>query len=352
MRLLILLLALLPASLAAQGATGSRWSRPCGGVVDGVSVAAYPPYFGPLNDGRLPLDVVAESLPGNPVSLAFHPDGSLYVAVTYDLAYPLAAYSAFFGSVMRIADGEARVLVDGLRHPAGLLFVGNDLYVSQLGAIERLREVAGTSCQARDVVVDNLPFDSAHFTNGLAWHAGRVYASQGFALQWIAPWSRQELQGTVFSFLPDGSDLRVEVSGLRNTFDIAFDVRGGLWGADNGEDVDYDASGQETADELNLLVPGAAYGYPQCPVPACVSPVLDLGVSKGPAGIAWHAGRLFLCLWAVGEVLAFDPASGQLTRPFWNVNSPSDIVAGPDGALYVTEWTTHRVLRLPAPPAT
>ena len=62
----------------------------------------------------------------------------------------------------------------------------------------------------------------------------------------------------MLSFRPDGSDLRVFASGLRNPYGLAVDGRGRIWATDNGRDE----KALGAPDELDLLQAGHRYGFP------------------------------------------------------------------------------------------
>ena len=68
---------------------------------------------------------------------------------------------------------------------------------------------------------------------------------------------------TILTANPDGTNLTVYASGLRNPYDIAFDSQGRLWATDNGSDgVVYD----DTNDEIEVQ---ASVGL-TVPADACV----------------------------------------------------------------------------------
>jgi len=295
-----------------------------------------------INEG-LPAEVFA-NLPSHPSSIVFAPDGTLYAAVTYG-EYPVKVADTMRGGIYQVVNGESRLLLEGLHHPVGLLFVGDDLYVSHLGEVLRIKNVNGTSCSGVDAVVSNLPFDEAHQTNGMVFRDGRIFISQGNAL-YASSQSRLELRGTIFSVLLDGSDLRVEVTGLRNTFDLVFDDLGRLWGADNGPNVIYDPGITEedvTPDELNLLVPGKDYDS------GGEKPAALFEKHVAASGITWDGERVLIALWAWGQVRYYNSATGTADDFLWNLSAPTDIIVGPDGWYYIAEWQGNRIIRVILP---
>lgn len=68
-----------------------------------------------------------------------------------------------------------------------------------------------------------------------------------------------EYLGTVISFDRDGSAIEIEASGLRNVYDLAFDRRGNLFGANN----DGMSVRSKVWESLCLLTDDANFGYPE-----------------------------------------------------------------------------------------
>ncbi|MEE8347325.1 MAG: PQQ-dependent sugar dehydrogenase, partial [Dehalococcoidia bacterium] len=67
----------------------------------------------------------------------------------------------------------------------------------------------------------------------------------------------------------DGDSLEVFARGLRNPYDLAFDSEGGLWATANEHDFFEPADDGLTLlrnppEELNYIVEGAHYGWPEC----------------------------------------------------------------------------------------
>jgi glucose/arabinose dehydrogenase len=120
------------------------------------------------------------------------------------------------------------------------------------------------------------------------------------------------LGGTIMAMpLDRNSEPRVYARGLRNAFDLTFCPDGRLYASDNGPDQ-MDLPVEETyPDEVNLILEGGHYGYPNYfgVVPAStgtISPVALLPVGSGSTGIVCHqgdafgedyAGDLFVALW-------------------------------------------------------
>ena len=159
-----------------------------------------------------------------PTALAFGPHGFLY-----------ATEEA--GRVVSFSQGAKapRVFAKGFRESTlGLLWYAGALYVSDKGRVSRLTDTNGDRRADSDrVIVDHLP-NGLHQQDAIVQLHGRLYLGSGSTCNACPQTSRQS--AAVLSFRPDGSDLRVFASGLRNPYGLAVDGRGRLWATDNGRD--------------------------------------------------------------------------------------------------------------------
>lgn len=306
-----------------------------------------------LNGAKVEAEVLIPKLPGKPTSIALHPDGSVYVAITYGEEYPIQVPRDMVGSVFQVMNGEAHLLLDGLHHPQGLLFVDNTLYVSQFGEVLKLTDVQGTSCDEVSVLIGNLPFDESHSTNGMAFRDGRVYIAQGNPKH-ANENTRKDLAGTIFSITPEGADVQVEASGFRNPYDLAFDSHGQLWTSDNGPNIGYEedvtSEAQITQDEIIRVEKGGNYGYP-CPVEeTCGLPAaMLLEKHSVPTGMTPYKDGLLISSFAMWQTRLIDPATNTYSAFYWDVSFPVDTAMGTDGYIYVAEWDPGRILRVKPP---
>jgi glucose/arabinose dehydrogenase len=152
--------------------------------------------------------------------------------------------------------------------------------------------------------------------------------------------------------------------GLRNPFDFAFDPFGdGIFAVDNGEQCD---------DEINLILPGAFYGwqsdydtvfpceddrpgedegvtYPLIHFTPTVAPV-GIEVYSGDL-IPAYTGNIFFCAWVDGHMRALTLNDARDTVIYSEeidlrrTACHTDIVTGPDGALYYASMEgIHRLV--------
>jgi putative membrane-bound dehydrogenase-like protein len=344
-----------PSPTATASPTASLTPTPTATVDLGISVPA-----------GFRVGLYAEGL-SNPTSLAFGPDGRLYV-------------SQANGRISAVTDTDGDGLGDrvdgfaeGFVSPLGLAWRGNDLYVGSRGTVSVVRDANGDGrADARDDIITGLPV-GRHQTNGLAFGPdGRLYIGQG-SIDDHGEYGIVPLEASVLRANPDGTDLAVYASGLRNPYDLAFHpVTGELFATDNGRDTP--ATG--VSEELNVIVEGGHYGWPDCwdvgegtHCEGTIPPVVELQEHSSADGLAFYTGHLFpsqyqnvlfIALWgansgdpAIGKkvvavVLAHSGTGWQGTvYDFaWGFANPLDVTVGPDGALYVADFGTGRVYKI------
>ena len=184
---------------------------------------------------------------------------------------------------------------------------------------------------------------------------------------------RQLMEASILVANPDGSGLRVFAAGTRNPFDLAFFPGANfLFATDNGRDV----PASSVPDELNRIVDGGNYGWPDCwgtgkgkNCAGTIAPVVELPEHSSADGLAFYTGRMFprwknnafICLFGpnsedpdIGHVVVRVELT-QASNGSWSGTvhdfasgfaSPLDIVVGPDGALYVADFRAGIVYRL------
>ena len=244
---------------------------------------------------------------------------------------------------------------------------------NQLGANPAVSRVAGRRLNTDSLITDLLATGlgvhisvSGHDVHGLIrGHDGRIYFS--FGDRGVCVTNREGVvlnvpdTGGVLRCEPDGRNLEIFCTGLRNPQELAFDDLGNLWTVDN------DTAGADPCRVLHL-VEGGDYGWRMSyqhmkGFGPWVSEEMWRGgldgilppagtVSQGPAGLAFYPGTgltpqlagKFVHADFPGGVWAYSVkprgASYELAdkeKILWNC-WPTDVDFGPDGALYVLDW--------------
>ncbi len=293
-----------------------------------------------------------------PTALAFGPDGNLYVAL-------------FTGKIVVLHDmkrmGQAdslTVYADGLNKPTGLLWRGKDLYIEQAGKITLARDLSGRGrADSFTDIVTGLPayVYPLHANFGLTLGPDdRLYFSVGSTSNVSA--ETNPAAARIWSMKPDGSDLRVHATGVRNAFGMAFNAQGDLFATDNAPNW----KGAVLGDELKQIRPGGVYGFPQFGMPAAdadwLPPTLIFPQHTSAAGIVFYndskfspeyKDNAFVAFWNTGQIarvlLSKLPDGSYASR--WELfaqglKNPLAITTGPDGLLYVADFGSDAIYKI------
>lgn len=167
--------------------------------------------------------------------------------------------------------------------------------------------------------------------------------------------SKYSTQGWVMRFDPDGSKREVILTGLRNSFDLAFDSTGELFTFDSDAEWDLGTAWYRPT-RIAHLVTGGEYGWRDDAAvwpeyfEDNVPPVLNVGPGS-PSGLVFGYGAkfperyqraLFICDWTFATVYAvfLDPHgashTGRIQEFVGGAGLPlTDVVIGKDGAMYL-----------------
>jgi glucose/arabinose dehydrogenase len=266
--------------------------------------------------------------------------------------------------------GRPPVLVlSGLQRPLGLVWHRDELYVSSTGRVDAYGGLTGFRFTRRRNVIRDLPSGSHQNDAVAVGPDGRLYLGIGSMCNACPP--THPYEAAIISFLPSGKGVRVVARGLRNPYGLAFiPGRGVLLATENGRD---DLGRDAPPDELNVIVPGRRYGYPDCwhqGGPACIgvsSPLVGLPPHASADGIAvinrtWGARygtSAFIAQFGSSSLprTGHDLVRVALTRlpdGRWRgrtsvfatgFTNPLAVVAAPQGLL-VGDWTTGTIYRL------
>ena len=222
--------------------------------------------------------------------------------MTFDDAGNLLVGAAGDGAVYRFpfADGqlgEAEALIEGLNEPASVaLHTADDgqyLYVGEEHQVSRFPYNEAGPAGEQEVVIPDLP-TGGHGTRTMAFGPdGMLYLAVGSSCNICV--EEEEIRATVSRVNPDGSNLEIIATGLRNPVGLAFQPGTGLlWATVN----ERDNQGNEIPPDLVTIVEeGADYGWPDC-MPPDATPQEDgadcSGITPPTVGIQAHSAPLGL----------------------------------------------------------
>ena len=152
-------------------------------------------------------------------------------------------------------DFSSTTLLSGLNNPHGVHVSQNHVFISEEGKLTRYNHT-NFSLENSTILVEGVPSGNHQtnainaFPNGtLIWHSGSTCNvcveddNRNAALLWVNP---------------DTGEHGILASGVRNSFDGVWVAEMGYLFSDNGRDWD----GDHPDEEINLLVTGEAYGWP------------------------------------------------------------------------------------------
>ena len=223
--------------------------------------------------------------------------------------------------------GEPEVLISGLQQPASVaLFTADDgqyLYVGEMTQVSRFPYDPAGPVGDQEVVVADLPM-GGHRTRTVAFGPdGKLYLAVGSSCNICL--EQEPIRVTVSRANPDGSDLKIFATGMRNPVGLAFQPGTDLlWATVN----ERDNQGNEIPPDLvTIVTEGANYGWPACLPPDATpqEPGADCsGVNPPTVGIQAHSAPLGLAFLA-GEGVPSDLDGDLIVAQHgsWNREPPA-----------------------------
>jgi len=165
-------------------------------------------------------------------------------------------------------DVDARhVFAENLNQPFGMALVGENLFVGNTDAVVRFRYTPNSvRPPGRPKEIVRLPFhagDNGHWTRNIVASpdGSKLYVSVGSASN-IGDYGMEAEEGraAIWQMNPDGTDVRIFASGLRNPVGMSFEpTTNALWTAVNERDMLGD---NLVPDYITSVRNGAFYGWP------------------------------------------------------------------------------------------
>ena len=257
--------------------------------------------------------VVADGFNG-PTQMIMGPDGRLWVAqVNGD-------ENAGQGQIMALdlATKERTVLLEGLLKPTGIAVLDSYLWIATRREIQRAPIATDGTIGPVEAVLTDLPF------NGRS--NGTLTVTPDDRLLFETSGARQGNEAsagsaTLWQLDPaDPTNPQVVATGLKGAYAHTYDQAGRLWTTEIGDDL---VNGAAPPDELNWVMPGADFGWPQC-----------FGQQEAATNYGGTAER---CQQTRTPVALFAPRS-----------TPTSVVASPwaDDTLLVALWLQSSVVRV------
>jgi glucose/arabinose dehydrogenase len=248
--------------------------------------------------------------------------------------------------------------------------VPNDDGAPIMSRIVRYREEDNRATE-ETIIVDKLPTSPEqqyHFGGGLSFGPdGKLYLIFGDRNMLAMARDPEQLPGSILRFNPDGSipndnpfpNSAVYAYGIRNGFGLTWHPQTGyLYETENGTTCD---------DELNLILPGADYGwgvhaYDACPYPDDTgeAPLYQWTPVVAPAGLMFYTGDLLpefkgdllVCAFNQSQLYHFKLSeNGRSVRDVSLINIPTKtnlcrvaLTQGPDGWIYAS--ISDHILRI------
>ncbi|MFE7424616.1 PQQ-dependent sugar dehydrogenase [Streptomyces sp. NPDC057545] len=263
---------------------------------------------------------------GSPWGLAELPDGDLLVSSrdkgTITLIDGKSGKKTLLGAVPGVAPGGEGGLLGiavspdyGSDHLVYAYFTtASDNRIARMQYDEN-GTTPGRLLGAPDTILRGIPKGSVHNGGRIAFGPDRMlYAGTGDTGDDRLAQDRKSLGGKILRMTPDGRPLHgnpeadsvVYSYGHRNVQGLAWDQHKQLWASEFGQD---------TWDELNRIVPGGNYGWPQAEGKSgkkgFIDPVAQWKTSEAsPSGIAFAEGSIWMAALR-GERLWRIPLSGK-----------------------------------------
>jgi putative membrane-bound dehydrogenase-like protein len=341
-----------------------------------------PPPTGPATEKRFPPLQIAPGFKATlfacdpfieyPSVIAAGPKANqLFVAIDYMTGLGVEIVRRDEIRLIEDTDGDgyadkATVFATGFNSIQGLAYHDGVVYVMHAPYLTALRDTDGDgkADERKDLLVglglkpeDNPP--RLHCANGVAvGHDGWLYLALGdHGCNVLRPEGDRLIYngGGILRCRPDGRDLHVLATGLRNIYDIALDNELNVFVRDNEND------GGTYMIRVCHSFFGADHGYPylydEWPDEA-LPPLADLGLGSSAGGVCYletafpkeFRGDLFFCEWGralmryrperqgsgFAPIKEFEFAAGSPMDPYGF--KPTDVVVQRDGALMVSDW--------------
>jgi glucose/arabinose dehydrogenase len=305
-----------------------------------------------------------------PTAFAFDAEGKMYVTSQDGNVYILKDENN---------DGRADsrfTFATGYYFPVGVAVhqPTGEVYVSYQGAITVLKDIDGDNrSDTERIFVADLPFGKHQNDNLKFGRDGWLYIGIGSTCD--ACEDPDPRSASILRFNVETGASEIYATGMRNPYDLAFHPESGdLFATDNGRD---DLGMDAPFEELNRVVPGGDYGYPNCwneqGMPGCegtIPAVAFFEAHSSANGLDFYNGKRFpeeyrgnafvtiFGSWLKPNVqtgiqrVILNRDGGEYTgETSWFIRFPAGVMPlpllfGPDDALYVGDYINDSIYRI------
>jgi glucose/arabinose dehydrogenase len=296
--------------------------------------------------------------PQTTAAFAFDPQGRLWLT-----AAGLETHSEDGVYMIARAGSSALKVISGLDDPLGIAWYRGRLYVASVGRVDEYSNFNGTRFTRHSEILRG---PVAGGENNLLVMAANGRFVMGITATCDHCRPTSEYSGSIVSFKPNGSDLRLYASHIRAPFGLAYlPSSSQLLVSMNQQD---NLGAQTPGDWLALVAEGQDWRFPECHgqggaacagVPAPLA-VLDKHAAVG--GVAILTGQLGASIGTAAIVPEWNAAKVQrvaLTRtssglhgivtPFLTgIANPLAVTLAPNRSLLVGDWASGTIYRIAA----
>ncbi|KAA3644772.1 MAG: hypothetical protein DWQ07_15310 [Chloroflexi bacterium] len=307
---------------------------------------------------------IYQELGETPTALAFGDDGALLVSTLQGNVHTLHDTDQdgeVDEQVLYIADVGVPL---GLATHEDLVFISTHRADPYTGSILRTEDTDGDGLADQQTeIISGLPngLYTEHQNNDLeVGPDGRLYFTVGSTTDHSE--EPEPLAAKIHVIDLDGENLETYATGVRNPYGLAFLPDGRLFATDNGPDQLDETLLYVPAEELNLIVEGGDYGFPDYPPGHdSILPIANFLVHSVPTGLtgytntvfpAEYQDSLFVTLWLEHKVMQVklieseDGLSTEVSDFITGLGLPLDIIEGPNGELYLADMQFNTIYRV------
>ncbi len=337
-----------------------------------VSVATVPASIVELEGAEVPpgFSLIKFADLYRPTGFAFDEQGRLFVTSQDGNVYILQDedQDGRADSRTTFATGYYFPLGVAVHEPSG------EVYVSYQGAITVLKDANGDGrFDEERHLVDDLPFDKHQNDNLEFGPDGWLYIGVGSTCD--ACDDPDPRSASILRFNVETGESEIFATGMRNPFDLAFHPETGeLFATDNGRD---DLGMEGPFEELNHIVHGGDYGYPNCwneqDQPGCensIPPIAFFESHSSANGVdiydgegfpAEYRGNAFVSIFGswlkagvqtgIQRAVLTPHGETYITETSWFIRFPAGLMPlpllfGPDDVLYVGDYINDAIYRI------